>query len=104
MGRGARGHMGRCAVLRIPTRNGRVRVILNEFRIQTLDPEVFRSVGIEPTEERVLLVKSVVHFRAAFEPIASAIVEVEGPGLVPQDLSKMPFRHVRRPIFPLDAI
>src|SRR5262249_28999828 len=77
-GRGARAHMGRGAVLRIPTRHGRVRVILNEHRIQTLDPEVFRSVGIEPAEERVLLVKSVVHFRAAFEPIASRIIEVEG--------------------------
>ena len=42
------------------------------------------------------------HFRAAFEPIASQIILVEGPGITGSDLSRLTFQHVRRPIWPLD--
>jgi len=104
MSRGARGTMGPCAVLRIPTENGRVRVLVHEYRFQVVDPEMFRCVGIEPTAERIVVLKSSVHFRAAFEPIAAQVIEVDGPGLVPQDVASLPWRHVPRPIFPLDPL
>ena len=42
------------------------------------------------------------HFRAAFEPIARRVVLVEGPGITGADLSRLAFRNVRRPIWPLD--
>ena len=48
--------------------------------------------------------KSSVHFRAAFEPIARAILEVDAPGLSSSNLGRFPFAHVRRPIFPLDDL
>jgi microcystin degradation protein MlrC len=100
MSQGSRGNMGRAAVLRI----GGVRVILNELRVQNFDPEIFRCCGIEPTEQKVVVVKSVVHFRAAYEPIASLVVEADGPGISSLDLSRFHFEKVPRPIFPLDDI
>lgn len=100
MSRGSRGNMGRCAVLRV----GGVRVVLNELRVQNFDPEVFRCVGIEPTEQKVVAVKSVVHFRAAYEPLASLVVEADGPGISSLDLARFPFERIPRPIFPLDPI
>ena len=101
MGQGARGSMGRTAVLRVDG-PGELRVILNEHRVQNYDPEIFRCVGIEPTEQKIVAVKSVVHFRAAYAPLASLIVEADGPGISSLDLSRFPYTRIPRPIFGLD--
>ncbi len=100
MSTGAKGHLGPAVVLDVDG----IKVILNSYRVQTLDPEVFRSVGIEPTACKTLVVKSSIHYRASFEPIASEIIEVDAPGLVSPDLGKFPYRKLRRPMFPLDEI
>ena len=62
------------------------------------------SQGIDPSRKRVLVLKSSVHYRGAFEPLASRVVEVDTPGLSNSDLSRYPYQHVRRPIVPLDAM
>ena len=68
------------------------------------DPEVFRYCGMDPEKIDILVVKSAVHFRAAFAPLAGAIVEADGPGLTALDLKPFPFKRIRRPIYPLDEI
>jgi microcystin degradation protein MlrC len=65
---------------------------------------MIRCAGVEPTREHVLVVKSSVHYRAAFEPIAHTIIEVDGPGLSSSNLTRFTFTRVRRPIFPLDDL
>jgi microcystin degradation protein MlrC len=50
------------------------------------------------------VVKSTIHYRAAFEPLARAIVEVDAPGLSSSNLARFAFARVRRPIFPLDDL
>ena len=98
--RGLPGRLGPTAVLQ----SGGVKVILISHRWQTLDPEMIRLVGIDPTRERIVVVKSTIHYRAAFEPIAARIIEVDAPGLSSSNLDRFAFAHVRRPIFPLDDI
>ncbi|MDP9367836.1 MAG: M81 family metallopeptidase [Chloroflexota bacterium] len=98
MGTGGATRLGRTAVLEA----GGVEVVVCERRVQALDPELFRAAGIDPAARRVLAVKSSVHFRAAFEPLAAAVLEVETPGLSGSDLVSLPYRRVRRPIWPLD--
>jgi len=98
--RGLPGNLGRTAVLQA----GGVKIILISHRWQTLDPEMIRLVGIEPKQERILVVKSTIHYRAAFEPLAAHIIEVDAPGLSSSNLDRFAFAHVRRPIFPLDEI
>jgi microcystin degradation protein MlrC len=98
MGRGGATRLGRTVVLEA----GGVEVVVCERRVQVLDPELFRAVGIDPTARRLLAVKSSVHFRAAFEPLAAAALEVETPGLSGSDLHALPYQRVRRPIWPLD--
>ena len=100
MTRGAWANMGRCAVLDI----GGIRVIVSSERLQHRDPESFRACGIEPTEMDILVVKSAVHFRAAFGPLVAAIIPADGPGLTALDLTPFPFKRIRRPIFPLDEM
>jgi microcystin degradation protein MlrC len=98
--RGLPGRLGRTAVLE----TGGVKVILISHRWQTLDPEMIRLVGIEPRDEHIVVVKSTIHYRAAFEPIAARIIEVDAPGLSSSNLDRFAFAHVRRPIFPLDEM
>jgi microcystin degradation protein MlrC len=95
---GLPGRLGPTAVLDVND----VKVILITYRWQTLDPEMIRFVGIDPLREKILVVKSTIHYRAAFEPIAKEIVEVDAPGLSSSNLARFQYRRVRRPIFPLD--
>ena len=100
MATGLAGSLGRTAVVV----SGGVEVIINERRFQPVDPEVARSVGIDPAHRHIALVKSSVHYRASYEPLAREIIEVDGPGLSSPNLSRFEFRGIRRPIFPLDDV
>jgi microcystin degradation protein MlrC len=100
MSRGVEGRLGLTAVLDVND----LKIILISHRRQTLDPEMIRFVGIDPLAEKILAVKSSVHYRAAFEPIARAILEVDAPGLSSSNLGRFTFTRVRRPIFPLDDL
>jgi microcystin degradation protein MlrC len=100
MMRGLEGRLGLTAVLDVDD----VKILLISNRWQTLDPEMIRFVGIDPLAEKILVVKSTIHYRAAFEPIAHTIVEVDAPGLSSSNLARFEFTHVRRPIFPLDEL
>jgi microcystin degradation protein MlrC len=79
-----------------------LRVLVTSRAETPIDRNVFIRHGIDPTKLRVIGLKGKGHFRAAFEPIASAVVLVEGPGITGADLARLPFRRVRRPIWPLD--
>ena len=79
-----------------------VLVLITSRAESPIDLNIFRSHGIEPTCLNVIGLKGKGHFRAAFEPIASRVVLVEGPGITGADLSRLPFSHIRRPIWPLD--
>jgi microcystin degradation protein MlrC len=98
IGTGRPTRLGRTAVLAA----GGVEVVVCERRVQALEPELLRAVGIEPRRRRLLAVKSSVHFRAAFAAFAATVLEVGGPGLSGSDVAAFPYRRVRRPIVPLD--
>ncbi|MFQ3585069.1 MAG: M81 family metallopeptidase [Cyanobacteriota bacterium] len=101
---GIRIEMGPTVVLQVEgSRGGSVQVVVSSQRYQPTDLEVFRSQGIEPTKQHIVVVKSLVHFRAAFGPIARQVIEVDSPGLSNPDLGRLHFQHLRRPIYPLDA-
>lgn len=44
------------------------------------DPEMFRHIGIEPSDKKLLVLKAKNHFRAAFEPIVGNIIYVDALG------------------------
>jgi microcystin degradation protein MlrC len=82
--------------------SGGVDVLVCSRAETIIDLNAFRSHGIEPTTLRVIGLKGKGHFRAAFEPIASQVILVEGPGITGSDLSRLPFKSIRRPIWPID--
>jgi microcystin degradation protein MlrC len=103
MSTGVRMNLGPTAVLEIEGRHGgSVQVITTTHRMQPTDLEMIRSQGIEPTEQQILVVKSSVHYRAAFTPIAKEIIEVDTPGLTSPHLDRLEFRRIPRPMYPFD--
>ncbi len=48
-----------------------VKVVLASRKCQAADQEMFRHLGVEPIRQSVVALKSSVHFRADFEPIAT---------------------------------
>ena len=85
--RGARMALGPSACLRI----GGVRVVVASDKPQLADQEMYRFVGIEPTQQAVLVNKSSVHFRADFAPIAEEILVCRAPGPMLADTSDFPW-------------
>jgi microcystin degradation protein MlrC len=79
-----------------------VDVVLVSRRSQGFAPDLFTRLGCEPAQRRVVVVKSSQHFRAAFEPLAAAIVYAAAPGAVTSDLRSLPYRRIGRPKWPLD--
>lgn len=88
---GARMELAPMACLRI----GGVRVVVAGKKVQAADREMFRHVGIVPEEQRILALKSSVHFRADFEPIAAAVLLVAAPGPMVMDPARLPFTRLR---------
>ncbi len=78
-------------------RCGRVAVAVASKRMQAADRSVFRHVGIDPDAQRVVIVKSSVHFRADFAH-AKAVVVADAPGLNPVDHDRLEYRHLRRAV------
>jgi microcystin degradation protein MlrC len=72
-----------------------VRVIVASRKIQALDQAIIRHVGVEPAECPIIALKSSVHFRADFAPIAARIIVAIAPGPVVADPASLNFRHVR---------
>ncbi|HJQ55348.1 MAG TPA: M81 family metallopeptidase [Vineibacter sp.] len=83
-----------------------VSAVLACKRIQAADQEMFRHVGVEPAKTPILGLKSTVHFRADFQPIAETILVVQSPGAHVTDPVELPYKHLRpgirlRPLGPV---
>ena len=62
---------------------------------QTMDSSIFRHLGLVPEKLPIIVVKSSVHFRADFTPMASAIIVAKAPGPVAIDHAELPYRRLR---------
>jgi microcystin degradation protein MlrC len=92
--------MGPCAVVR----HAGVTILLTSRKTPPFDLGQWRSQGIDPEKLAVIAVKAAVAHRQAYDPITKASYTVETPGPCASNLHLLPFRRVRRPIYPLDEI
>ena len=98
--RGARGNMGRAAVLQA----GQLLILVNHAGGNCKDPQFYRSAGIEPTLCRLVDVKACTSFRAAYEPISALICNTITPGAAGVELTTLPFKNVPKPFYPFTEI
>lgn len=96
---GTRFEMGPCAVVR----SAGVTVLLTSRKTPPFDLGQLRSQGLEPRDFAVIGVKAAVAHKRAYDPIARASYYVDTPGPCSSNLTTFPWRHLRRPVWPLDS-
>ena len=79
-----------------------IEVLVVSEAQQMVDLQQLRSFGIEPTARRVLALKSMQHFRAAFEPIAGKVTVCDAGALATPRAERRSYIRVPRPLWPLD--
>jgi microcystin degradation protein MlrC len=72
-----------------------LRIVVVSAKAQMADRAMFRQVGIEPEAMRILCVKSSVHFRADFAPVAETILTCAAPGPMPVSPASLPWTRLR---------
>jgi microcystin degradation protein MlrC len=92
MGAGNPANLGPTALVRIEPG---VRVVVVSRKMQALDQAILRHVGIEPAGVPIIALKSSVHFRADFGPVAKEVIVAAAPGPVVADPAVLPFRNLR---------
>jgi microcystin degradation protein MlrC len=100
MGGGLERDYGPSMVFRV----GGIDIICISNNGQAVDLGQFTSLGIDPTRYSTVCVKSMQHFRAAFEPIAREVILVDTGALCSPQYTPGLYRNVRRPVWPLDEI
>lgn len=91
--------LGDCALVDV----GGVQVVLISRRSQAMGTDLFTQLGCDLAAQRIVVLKSSQHFRAAFAPLAVQVLYCAAPGAVTADLRQLPYRHIQRPKWPIDA-
>jgi microcystin degradation protein MlrC len=97
-GRGWRLPLGLTALLVVQG----LEVIVFSRTVQTMDRTPLILHGVDPTQRKLIALKSNHHFRSGFEAIAAAIVTTDPPGVTTHDVAAFSRRRCPRPMFPLD--
>lgn len=81
-----------------------ITVVVISNRFQCADPMFFEAFGLDIGKARVVVVKSRGHFRGGFDEFFrhEQVIEVEAPGLTSPILSRFPWKHLPRPVLPID--
>ena len=81
-----------------------ITVVVLTHRYQCADPMFFEAFGLDIAAARVVVVKSRGHFRGGFDEFFrhEQVIEVDGPGLTSPILSRFPWKHMPRPVLPID--
>jgi microcystin degradation protein MlrC len=76
-------------------------VVLTSRREVPFSLHQLLSLGIQPQRQDILVVKAAIAYRAAYEPIAGRILEVDTPGLTAVNPARFTYRRARRPLWGL---
>ncbi len=92
---GATAQIGPTALLKILATDADVLVVVGSKRCQCLDRAIFTHIGVDLEQAKIIAVKSTVHFRDDFEPIAHSVLHVEAPGVNYCRLEQVPYQNLR---------
>ncbi|MDE0309982.1 MAG: M81 family metallopeptidase [Acidiferrobacterales bacterium] len=90
--------MGQTAVVL----SGNVQIVLTSRRSMPFDAEQLRSLNIEPKDQKIIVVKSAIAWKAAYGEIAGKILVADTPGICAADLSRLAFHNRPRHLYPLE--
>lgn len=92
--------MGASAVIEVEG----ITVLLTSERSAPMDLGQWRSQGVEPSALTLIGVKAAVAHKQAYDKISKASYWVRTPGPCTSDLKSLPYKLIRRPVFPLDSV
>ena len=95
---GGLAEVGPSCLLSVEDIPGDVRVVVSSVRTQCLDRAFFSHFSVDAADAKIVCVKSTVHFRADFEPISSAILNVAAPGFFPCKLAEVNYVNTRKAV------
>jgi microcystin degradation protein MlrC len=83
---------------------GGITVVVLSHRYQCADPVFLEAFGLDIAAARVVVVKSRGHFRGGYDEFFrhDQVIEVDAPGLTSPILSRFPWKHMPRPVLPID--
>ena len=89
--------LGPCAAIRVHVdgNDDGIDVMLTTRRVQAGSPELFSGAGIDPTQKRIIVVKSTQHFHAGFAPISARVIYTGDQGALAADMRNIPYRRVK---------
>ena len=90
--------VGKTAVLQV----GGISLAVSERPAPTIDQEIYRHLDLDPREAKIVQVKSPGGFRAIYGRYAAGIFEIDTAGPTDSELTRLPFRKIRRPLWPFD--
>ena len=92
-------HMGLTALVELP---GNTLLVLNSLRHPPFSLGQLTCLGIQPKQQRILVVKAAIAYKAAYAPVGGTIIEVDTPGVTAVNPERFAYRYIRRPMFPLE--
>jgi len=93
------GNQGPTAVIVADTGN---TVVLTSLREAPMSLQQILSLGLEPDDYKVIVVKGSIAPRAAYEPIAADIFPVDTPGVTSVNPFNFEYQHRPKPLYPLE--
>jgi len=77
-------------------------LVLTSLRTPPFSLGQLTSLGIDPKQVSVIVVKAAVAYKAAYAPIAGEIIPVDTPGLTAINPARFTYTRIKRPMYPLD--
>ena len=96
MARGSEVRMGPTAVVSL----GAIDVVVQSLPVQPNDPEMFRSLGLDPTSYDIIALKGAAALRAGWQDLVTGFVDAGTRGVTDCDLTRLPYRRLRA-VWPL---
>lgn len=96
---GASGHMGPTAVVRV----GGVDIVIATFPTYEWRDEQYRSMGLNPADYRLIVVKNPMNYFMTYSPIADNFYVIDSPGPTPATCKSLVYNQMQRPFFPFDG-
>jgi microcystin degradation protein MlrC len=86
------------------TRGSGITVQLTSRRIPPFSLNQIASCGLDPKSFHILVAKGVHAPIAAYRPISRKLIRVNTPGVTSADLTMLPYKERRRPLYPFEEI
>lgn len=91
---------GRTVILK----QGGVHLILTEKPPLTMTPAFYKDLGLNLWKADIVIAKNLFPFRFTFRLYNRKTLDVVTPGTTNVNLSELEYKHIPRPIYPLDSI